>query len=49
VLARYAYWRIGLRGIIVELARALSTMAYARENPARGMVHDAVTYKLSWV
>jgi hypothetical protein len=48
-LARYAYWRTGLRGIIVELARALSTMAYARESPARAMVHDAVTYKLSWV
>jgi hypothetical protein len=48
-LARYAYWRTGLRGIIVELARALSTTAYAREVFARAVVHDAVTYTLSWV
>jgi hypothetical protein len=49
VLARYAYWRIGLRGIVVELARSLSTTAYARELPSPGLMHDAVTYGLSWV
>jgi hypothetical protein len=48
-LARYAYWRTGLRGIIVELARALSTMAYAREAPTLAVLHDSITYKLSWV
>jgi len=48
-LARYEYWRTGLRGIIVELARALSTAAFAREVGAHAVVHDSVTYSLSWV
>ncbi len=47
-LARFAYWRIGLRGIIAELARLLSTSSYARE-VAVGVRRDAVTYSLSWV
>jgi hypothetical protein len=48
-LARYVYWRIGLRGIVVELARALSTTAYAREVARHAVVHDSVIYALSWV
>lgn len=48
-LARYAYWRTGLRGIVLELARALSTAAYVREVAQGAAVHDAVTYALSWV
>jgi hypothetical protein len=47
-LARYAYWRIGLRGIIGELARLLSSVAYARE-VAVGVERDSVTYSLQWV
>ena len=52
-LARYAYWRVGFRGIIVALARGLSTSALAREVAPRGSTPDAppdaVTYALSWV
>jgi hypothetical protein len=48
-LARFAYWRIGLRGVVVELARALSQAAYAREVALPANVTDAVTYALSWV
>jgi hypothetical protein len=48
-LARFAYWRTGLRGIIVELARALSTTAIAREVGSITVTHDTVTYALSWV
>jgi hypothetical protein len=48
-LARYAYWRTGLRGIVLELARALSEAAYVREVAQGAMVNDAVTYALSWV
>lgn len=48
-LARYVYWRVGLRGIIGELARALAVKAIAREDATRSLAHDSVTYSLSWV
>lgn len=48
-LARFAYWRIGLRGIILGLAKALATTAVARELEQRTLGHDSVTYALSWV
>jgi hypothetical protein len=47
-LARYTYWRIGLRGIIGELARLLSSVAHARE-VAVGVERDSVRYSLQWV
>lgn len=47
-LARYAYWRIGLRGIIGELARGLALAAYAKEI-AQPDGPDSVRYSLSWV
>jgi hypothetical protein len=46
-LSRSAYWRTGLRGIILDLTRALSTTAFARET-GYDRAHDAVTYGLSW-
>ena len=48
-LARYTYWRTGLRGIVVELARGLSAAAFARELASAGLMRDSVTYGLSWV
>jgi hypothetical protein len=52
-LARYAYWRIGLRGIIGELLRVLSTSSVVREVVVRASPaddpRDSVTYILAWV
>jgi hypothetical protein len=52
-LARHPYWRIGLRGIIGELARALSSSAVVREvvqrTPSPESARDEVTYALAWV
>jgi len=45
-LARYAYWRIGFRGIIASLARSLAVSVVAREV---SRTSDTVSYALSWV
>ncbi len=45
-LARFAYWRTGLRGIIAELTRALSTRAYVRELSRTRA--DGVIYSVAW-
>jgi hypothetical protein len=46
-LARFAYWRTGLRGVITELTGALSTRAYVHEQ-IRDTTNDSVTYAVSW-
>lgn len=46
-LSRSMYWRVGLRGIILQLARGLSSAAFVRETQ-HDAAHDAVTYGLAW-
>ena len=50
-LVRFAYWRTGLRGIVLSLAQALSVRAYVHEE--MGRQHDAglpwVEFHVAWV